>query len=123
MNTFLISGTSVAGQHILVLTTNKGIEVIDTVTIERIEAISNYSKLYFDTGKTLVVAKVLRWFEEHLPPGRFIRIHRTHIVNKNSIQQYTRGRRAFVRLRDGGVIAVAKRKRTHFLQAWCITAA
>jgi two-component system, LytTR family, response regulator len=123
MSASLIPRITTYDQQILVLPTNKGIEVINIVTIVRIEAISNYSKLHFDTGKTLVVAKLLRWFEQHLPPGRFIRIHRTHIVNKNSIQQYSMGRIVLVRLRDGGVIAVARRKRPHFLQAWCIRAA
>jgi DNA-binding LytR/AlgR family response regulator len=45
---------------ILLLPTCTGIELIDINAVIRIEAISNYSKLYFINGKTLVVAKVLR---------------------------------------------------------------
>jgi hypothetical protein len=41
------------------LPSRQGIHVIEISNIVRKEAISNYSKLYFTNGKTLVVAKVL----------------------------------------------------------------
>ena len=102
----------------LILPTCKGTEIINFNSIIRIEAASSYSKLYFNNGKTLVVAKVLRWFEKHLPAEQFVRIHRTHIVNARFIQQYSKGKSASVRLQSGELIAVAKRKKTRFLQYW-----
>ncbi|MEQ1767700.1 MAG: hypothetical protein ABL859_09765, partial [Methylotenera sp.] len=51
----------------LLLPTCKGLECILFNEIVRIEASSNYSKLFFNNGKTLVVAKVLHWFEDQLP--------------------------------------------------------
>ena len=65
-------------KNILALPTNRGVEFIDTSTIIRIEAKSNYSKLHFVNGKSLLVAKVLGWFEGKLPADQFVRIHRTH---------------------------------------------
>ncbi len=116
---------------ILLLPTCTGIELIDINTVIRIEAISNYSKLYFINGKTLVVAKVLRWFGEQLSllQGRgyaetqFIRIHRTHLINKSFIYQYTRGEGGKVELCTGEWINVAKRKKTNFLKSWYTPAA
>jgi two-component system LytT family response regulator len=102
----------------LTLPTCKGTEMISFNSIIRIEAASSYSKLYFSDGRTLVVAKVLRWFEQQLPPGQFIRIHRAHIINAQFIQQYSKGKSAMVHLQSGEMIAVAKRKRTWFLQSW-----
>jgi two-component system, LytTR family, response regulator len=109
---------SVMQTYRLLLSTCRGIEVINVSDIVRIEAISNYSKLYFTNGKTLVVAKGLRWFEQQLPGDQFIRIHRKHIVNKNFIQQYINGKCAAIKMYSGEQIVVAKRKRTHFLQCW-----
>src|ERR1041384_1014300 len=55
-------------------------------SIIRIEASSNYSKV-FCKGRPfpVVVAKVLRWFEDRLPQHLFTRIHRTHLINKAHI--------------------------------------
>jgi len=106
----------------LILPTCKGIEVVNASTIVRIEAISNYSKLYFTNGKTLVVAKILRWFEECLGTDQFIRLHRTHIVNKKLISQYSSGEGSEVKLINGERIAVSRRRRSQFLQSWnCMT--
>jgi two-component system, LytTR family, response regulator len=111
--------------NILLLPVCNGLEVIDISTIIRIEAISNYSKLYFTNGKTLVVAKVLRWFEEHLKNNTknktvFLRTHRTHLVNKNFISRYTNGK---IELHNHQIIDVARRKKSEFLQQWYHSAA
>ncbi len=112
-------------KKLLMLPTCKSIEAIDIHCIVRIEAISNYSKLFFDNGKTLVVAKVLAWFEERLPyeplahgGNCFIRIHRTHLINKNFIHQYIKGAQGKVKLQNGELIDVSKRKKRYFLQCW-----
>jgi two-component system LytT family response regulator len=117
----------------LILPTCKGLEFIDTSTIVRVEAMSNYSKLFFNDGKTLVVAKVLHWFEERLTPnpsplpgegGRvFIRTHRTHLINKNFIRQYIHADGGKIRMHNGECIDVSKRKKSHFLKCWHSTAA
>ena len=99
----------------LLLPTSRGIEVIIIDKIVRIEASSNYSRLYFINGKTLVVAKLLRWFEGELSGADFFRTHKTHLVNKHFIVQYCTGK---VKLANGEYIDVAKRKKHFFLKNW-----
>lgn len=108
---------------IFILPTNKGIELIDINSIVRVQSISNYSKLFFSNSKTLVVAKVLRWFEECLPADQFIRLHRTHLVNKKFIHQYIYEEGGKVKLVNGERIDVSRRKRSQFLQSWYSSAA
>jgi two-component system LytT family response regulator len=103
---------------VLMLPTNRSIEVIEERHIVRIQSISNYSKLFFANGQTLVVAKVLRWFEEKLPEGQFIRIHRTHIINKGFIRSYINGSGGKICLLNGEQVDVAKRRRGPFLRNW-----
>jgi two-component system LytT family response regulator len=82
---------------------------INIDSIIRIEASSNYSKIYCK-GQALpiVVAKVLRWFEERLPQHSFARVHRTHLVNK----KYMVGiRNDKVILETGTQIGISRRKR------------
>ncbi|MEQ1552909.1 MAG: LytTR family DNA-binding domain-containing protein [Ferruginibacter sp.] len=118
-------------QITLMLPTSKGIEVIDIRSIIRVEAISNYSKLYFCSGKTLVVAKVLSKLQEVLAAAchgemlgelHFIRVHRTHLINKNFICQYINGNGGKVKLHNGEQIDVSKRRKNHFLQCFCAAA-
>lgn len=104
---------------IIYLPTCTSIEVVDIGNIIRIEGINSYSKLYFTNGKTLLVAKVLRWFEALLPGKDFFRVHKTHLINRHFIQQYIRGEGGQVKLRNGELITVAKRRKAFFLQRWC----
>lgn len=67
----------------LFIPTIKGHRVVMHENIVRIEASSNYCRVYFDNGDhPLTVAKLLHWFEGRLPDEFFYRIHRTHIVNR-----------------------------------------
>ncbi|MCX6316616.1 MAG: LytTR family DNA-binding domain-containing protein [Bacteroidetes bacterium] len=104
--------------HYLLLPSCKGLETIEITTIVRIKAISNYSKLYFENGKSLVVAKVLRWFEAALTGRQFIRIHRGHLINLQFIDHCLLKCGAKVILRNGECIDIAKRKKNDFIKYW-----
>lgn len=99
----------------LALPTSRGVEFIDTNTIIRIEAKSNYSKLYFDNGKSLLVAKVLGWFEEQLSADQFVRTHRTHFINKSFIS-FFKSSTSKIELVNGEWIEVSRRKKRFFLE-------
>jgi two-component system, LytTR family, response regulator len=101
--------------HQLVIPARQGYEIIDINSIVRIEAINSYSKLYLTNGKTIVLSKMLRWFEEQLASQSFIRTHRTHLINRNSICYYINGMGGKVKLLNGEWIDVSKRKKAQFL--------
>lgn len=95
------------------IATSKGWLLIPTMQIVRIQAINNYSKIYFINGRTEVVAKVLHWFEDILQSISvqhriFIRIHRAHLVNSQYISSFRNGRLVLV---NGEEILVARRKK------------
>ena len=109
---------SAAGQeNILLLGTSEGLKIIDTNSILRVEAISNYSKLIFTDGRSLVVAKLLSWFEEKLPVIQFNRLHRGHLVNLRYIKSYNSVSKNEVVLSNNEKLSVSKRKRTEFKKA------
>ena len=101
----------------LMLGTCKGTEVVDSSVLVRVEAISNYSKLYFSNGKSLVVAKLLSYFEEELSGVHFVRLHRSHLVNIRYIRSYDCKQRDGVILSNDELFTVAKRKRSEFRKA------
>jgi two-component system, LytTR family, response regulator len=56
--------------------------------IVRIEALSNYSKIHLLNGKYIVLAKVLRWFEDILPQELLVRVPHSYLININYISLY-----------------------------------
>ena len=103
---------------IIVLPTCKGIMFIPVQQIIRIQSVSNYSKLFFKDacpgaggGKTLVVAKVLHWFEKQTALFSFLRVHRTHFININCIKSYSGGKSGLLCLHNGEIFPVARRKK------------
>lgn len=107
--------TSIQTKNHLFLQTSKGLEIIDLEALVRIEAISNYCKLYFANNKTLVVAKILAWFEEQLTAHNFARVHRSHIVNLHHVQSYHRHSSRVI-LQNNTIIEISRRRKSELLR-------
>ena len=103
--------------HKLYLSSISTKHLIDVRAIVRIQSISNYSKIFFSDGKTLVVAKILGWFEQQLQTRDFVRVHRTHLINTDFICQFHTDRRGSkLELTNGEQIDVSVRRRAGFLK-------
>lgn len=55
-----------------------------------IESIDNYVKVHLSDSSSVLSKIPLRSMEEQLPPGEFIRIHRSFVVAKSRIARFTR---------------------------------
>lgn len=60
--------------------------LVDVDDIEWIEAADYYARLHTGDGSPLVRLS-LTWFENHLDPLRFVRIHRSYIVNVDRVRE------------------------------------
>ncbi len=92
--------------------TSKGVKAVAHGNIIRVEAISNYCKVYFENGYPLTVARLLHWFEVNLPNHSFYRIHRGHIINRHFISEVSPGSK--ITLLNGEELQVSKRKKREF---------
>lgn len=100
----------------MAIPTQEGLEFIQIKQIIRIESSSNYSKLVLQNGKTLLITRQLKDFEELLEDYRFYRIHHSHLINLNYIAKYIRGEGGQIAMRNGDVIDVSRRKKEVFLK-------
>lgn len=100
------------------LTTHQGVEYIDPNNIIRVEALSSYSKIYFATGKTLLVSKVLHWFQDNLSTKQFIRISRGQVINKNYFQTASLKGEMKLTLNTGEEFKISRRKRKAVIKAF-----
>jgi two-component system, LytTR family, response regulator len=98
----------------LLLRTSAGHLLIETANIIRIEASSNYCKLFLTNGRMLVTAKVLKWFEENLPGHVFMRLHRSHLVNNHFLLRNQPMEKGLV-LINGDYIRVSRRRKKNIL--------
>lgn len=95
--------------------TDRGIKTIATCNIVRIEAQSNYSKLYFDNAYPLTVAKVLHWFEDKLEQQFFYRIHKTHLINSRFISAISSDNNILT-LANGVQLKISRRRKGSILK-------
>jgi two-component system, LytTR family, response regulator len=95
----------------ILIPTSRGTKTVWEENIIRIEASSNYCKIYFDNDRPLVVAKVLHWFQDNLPGDTFYRIHRTHIVNRIHIANISE--HSMLKLSNGDMIQISRRRKTY----------
>jgi len=95
----------------------EGLQFIDITDIIYLEAESNYSFIYLQTGTRITVSKTLKDFEELLPNHTFIRIHHSYIINKNHVRKYLKGEGGQVLMSNGKLLDVARRKKEDFMRA------
>ena len=95
--------------NILVIYGRNGINFVDICSIIRIEASSNYSKMFLTGGRTMVVTIVLKSLEEKLIDKGFVRVHRSHLVNSACIQTYNSSNLRIV-LRNNEQIVISRRR-------------
>jgi two-component system LytT family response regulator len=63
-----------------------GIKIIPLNLISYLASEDDYVMIYYSEGKALK-PKTMKYYEDHLPPGLFMRVHRSYMVN---IEQITR---------------------------------
>lgn len=105
--------------HYVSLTTCKGPYRLYLHNIIRIQSSSNYSRIYFaDKRHPLTVAKVLHWFEDNLPADKFLRTHRTHLVNREYIRSVSISSQS-MQLSNGEKISISKRRKNSVKEKLC----
>ncbi len=99
----------------IAISTAKGISLHELETIVRLKSDGNYTSIYLSDGKKIMVAKILREFEELLDNLGFIRIHHSHIINLNHLESYMNKDGGYVILKDKTTLPVSKRKKSDLL--------
>lgn len=100
----------------LVLPSSYGYNVFAVDDIIRFEAEGCYTKVIFKEGKSKIVSRTLKDFEETLPKEKFFRIHKSHLINLKYIKDYSRIGGNFVTMTDGSKVEISRRKAPEFIQ-------
>lgn len=90
-----------------------GIHYFSPEQIIRLEAESNYTFIFIDQQKPIIMAKVLGAYEAMLSPFGFIRTHRSHLINTRHIQSIDHDR---IVMDDMSEAEISRRKRKEVLE-------
>ena len=95
--------------------TTEGIELILTANILYLQSDKGYTTFYLENGDQILVCKVLKTYEELLPPSLFVRCHQSYLVNSHYVKKYLK--EGILELTTGERIPVAERRR-ELVQQW-----
>lgn len=94
----------------IILKTSDSIFVVNIQNIIRCESDSNYTTVYLNDNRKIVISRTLKDFDELLNGFNFLRIHRSHLINTNYILRYDKNNNS-VEMQDHSVIPVSQRKK------------
>ncbi len=93
----------------LAINTTEGYHFFLPGEIIRCEGDDNYTRFHLVNGKELLVSRTLKEFEEILGDHGFIRVHKSHLVNKSCVTRLDREGRLW--LANGENIPVSRRRK------------
>ncbi|RYF87347.1 MAG: response regulator transcription factor [Chitinophagaceae bacterium] len=98
----------------LALSTSEGTFFFDPKDIIRLEGESNYTRFFLSNHKPVLVSKTLKEYEELLTAHKFIRVHKSYLVNRGFVQHMDR--EGVLWLTDGSHILVSRRKKEEVMK-------
>ncbi len=99
----------------LLVRTAEGIVVLPIADILYLQSDKGYTTFFLEGGEKILVSKVLKKYEELLPPTQFVRCHQSYLVNMRYIRKYYK--EGFLELTIGERIPVSERRR-EYVQQW-----
>lgn len=92
------------------------IEFVEVRNIIHCKGEGNYSHIYFENNKHLLVAKTLVEFEELLQEYSFVRTHKTHLVNLRHVKAYLKNDGGSLKLLNGDCVSISRRRKDKVLK-------
>lgn len=88
-----------------------GIEFINTDDIIYCQADGGYTTVFLNNGKKILAAKSLNELEISISSDRFLRSHRSYLVNSTFVKKYIRTEGLYLVLKDDKHIEVSRRRK------------
>jgi two-component system LytT family response regulator len=98
----------------LALSTMEGVFFFPPAQIIRCEGENNYTRFFFPDRKPLLVSRTIKEFEEILADHDFLRVHKSHLVNRHYVKHLDK--EDLLWLTDGSHIVVSRRKKEEVMK-------
>lgn len=97
------------------LPAGNAIVFVNVDDIIRCESDGNYTTFHLTDGRHLLVSKSLKVYEELFADRKFLRVHKSHLINARYVDQYINGDGGSVVMSDGSTVEVSRRKKDELL--------
>lgn len=102
-------------QQKIVIPTMDGFELMLVKDIIRVEAADNYARI-IGRDQTILVSKTLKHFSDLLEPLKFMRVHKSHLINVNEVSRFKKGKPAMIELSNGDSVPLSAGRRDEFMR-------
>ena len=108
--------TSTADKMRVALPTLSGFVFVQLADVIRCQSDDMYTTFFFADKSKLMVSRSMKDCEELLSEYGFFRTHTSHMINMRYLKEYIRGDGGQVKLTDGSVVDVSRRRKDDFLK-------
>ncbi|MEO6904279.1 MAG: LytTR family DNA-binding domain-containing protein [Bacteroidia bacterium] len=110
--------TSTEREKKLAVSSKKNLELVNISDIKYLHGEGNYTTIFLNDEKKLLVSKTLKEYESILcsPINDFIRIHKATILNISHIKSLVSGEETYAILNDGKKLEVSRRKKGELME-------
>ena len=98
----------------LAVSVKEGVFLFELKNIICLEGQNNYTKLYFDDRKPLLVSKTLKDYDDMLADHHFLRVHKSFLVNESHVKKIDND--GLLWLSHDVFVPVSRRKKTEVLK-------
>ncbi len=91
--------------------------------IQYAEASGSYTHIYLTNGNKMLVSKNIKAIADKLPDDEFLRVHKSFVININSISKYVKSDGGYLVLDNGENVPVSVRKKHELmglLEQWTL---
>lgn len=100
----------------LVLKTQDAVFLIDVDEVVRCEADRNYTTFFLKDGRKIVTSKTLKEYDMLDASSKFFRCHRSHLINLNYFDRYTRNDGGYIVMKDESEVPLARSSKEYFFK-------
>jgi two-component system LytT family response regulator len=111
----LLNNINKSAPQKIMLPTLEGFEIVDVESIIYCEAVDNFTRFHFMQGQPLMICRTLKYFEDVLKDHRFMRIHRSHMINLGFVVRYSKGKGGSVTMKNDRELEVSPNKKEELL--------
>ncbi|PHR21369.1 MAG: hypothetical protein COA38_18875 [Fluviicola sp.] len=100
----------------LALPCDEGLILISFDEIIKCQADRAYCTFHLANGKSILVSKSMKEFEQLLIAHKFVKVHKSTIVNINYAKRYLRGKGGQLIMSDASIVYVSVRRKEELMQ-------
>ncbi|MBC7849893.1 MAG: response regulator transcription factor [Chitinophagaceae bacterium] len=98
----------------LALHTHLGVKLVSPAEIIHCEASNNYTIFHLTDNTTITTSKTIKEYEEMLAEYNFLRVHKSHLVNLQFVQQLTKQHQLL--LSNKTLVDVSRRRKPELME-------